>query len=117
MIKQIHHLVIYVSDMEKAKQFYTSVLNMEMGYTSAFWTEVSVPGSNTYIGLHLTEDSIGKGTEISFLVENLEEAIESLKSKGVKFTSEIVDIGSSKRVIHFEDPDGNPFSLYEENRV
>src|SRR3972149_6723111 len=45
-------------------------------------------------------------------VTDLDRAIEELRSKGVKFVSE-VDEGEHVRLIDFEDPDGNRLQLFE----
>lgn len=113
MLKQIHHLVVWVTDMKRAKAFYEDVLGLSVGYESDTWTEIRAPESSTYIGLHFTTQTPGNGTEISFLVDDIEEAATNLKKKGVKFVSEIVQAAPGKRVVHFVDPDGNPLSLYE----
>ncbi len=43
---------------------------------------------------------------------DLDRAIEELRSKGMKFVSE-VDEGEHVRLIDFEDPDGNRLQLFE----
>ncbi len=115
MIKEIHHLVIYVSDMQRAKAFYNKVLGLSLGYESPSWSVISAPNSKTYIGLHKTENEVGKGTEISFLVDDLEQEMDRLTDLGVRFTSTVILAAPGRKVIHFEDPDGNPLSLYEIN--
>jgi hypothetical protein len=48
--------------------------------------------------------------------ERIESAVEMLRKKGVPFNGEIVEVLQGK-FIGFEDPDGNPIELVQQNRA
>ncbi len=113
MIIGINHVVIYTKDLDQAKKFYCEILNFQIGYSDEVWTEVHLPNKGAYIGLHKTEEPIQKGSEITFRVNNIEQVYNDLNQKGVKFIGEIFSPAKGIKLIHFEDPDGNPLSLIE----
>jgi len=110
--------VLFVEDLGRAKAFYVDIL----GFTLGFEDETSA-------GILLGEDmfllvTVGSATEMlpgeelgtsrgqrsvgsfNIFVENVDEAFEALKSKGVAFFIEPMDRSWGRRTAHFKDPDG-----------
>jgi catechol 2,3-dioxygenase-like lactoylglutathione lyase family enzyme len=109
---------VYVSNMDAAIRFYSDILGLRL--TNRFgdrWATVhAAPGLT--IGLHPasaeypapgTRGSVMFGFEIDEPIEN---AVARLKSKGVRFTGEIVH-GNGGSFASLADPDGNPIYLWE----
>jgi predicted enzyme related to lactoylglutathione lyase len=107
-------LTVYVSDLDRAVKFYSGVLGLSLKmHFPGHWAQVEAPGVS--IGLHPASDKSprpghGESLIIGLTVENLEAAVDALKQKGVKFTSDIVD-DVQIRFANFADPDGNPLYL------
>jgi len=107
------NITVLVSDMQRALEFYTTTLGLEFvrGY-GEHWQEVKSNG--VIIGLHPGGKKPlaphGRHMQIGLRVEDLDQAMAALSSKGVKFTR-IDDKGS--RIANFTDPDGNPLYLIE----
>jgi catechol 2,3-dioxygenase-like lactoylglutathione lyase family enzyme len=108
---------IYVSDFERAFQFYTETLGLELVHRAGnFWAQVKAPGGFE-IGIH----PAGTGSRpagrsgsinVGFLVEEpLEESVEQLKARGVTFRGGIME-DDPVRIADFGDPDGNDLYLY-----
>ncbi len=109
---------IFISNMDRAIQFYTQVLDMKL--TNRFgdhWATVEA-GKGLTIGLHPssakypapgTKGAMMLGLEID---EPIEMVVSRLSDKGVRFTGSIVQEMSGK-FVHFEDPDGNEIYLWE----
>ena len=115
MIKEISHVVIYTTDMEKSLEFYGNKLGLEIASKSPYWSEIKVPSSGTYIGLHAVESPNPKKsgtTEVSFMVDNIKKAQQWLETNNIKITREANEIAPGTWVVNFDDPDGNPLSLY-----
>jgi catechol 2,3-dioxygenase-like lactoylglutathione lyase family enzyme len=107
-------VTLMVFDMKKAIHFYTEVLGFDKGpiYGNE-WAEIRAPGFN--IGLHpqrkdakppLKEGHLSLG----FVVEDLDEATDALKGKGVEFSFMDDEAG---RFAFFKDPDKTPLYLIE----
>ena len=111
----IHHVVIYVQDMDRAIKFYHDTLGLALGYQSDSWTVVGNP-NEVYIGLHITDvnnEVKSDSTDIVFKVEDIRQSRESLINKGVIFYDNITEISPTSSFTSFRDPDGNNLSIYE----
>ncbi len=113
MFKQAN-VTLRVSDMKRAIAFYRDVLGMKVAaeYGGEF-AEIEAPGLR--IGLHpggkapLKEHS--RHMSVGLQVDDLNEASQTLESRGLKLGERVRDPGLVVR--NFTDPDGNPFYLVE----
>jgi catechol 2,3-dioxygenase-like lactoylglutathione lyase family enzyme len=129
MISHLQMTTIYVSDLDRALDFYVN----ELGFvkTAEFddgqgerlvW--VVPPGATdvaraTEIGLYAPaagDPRIGAASGMVFTAEDVEAAYHELKARGVHFTMELVrhDYGKGEgdEEARFADPDGNVFLLH-----
>lgn len=112
---------VFVSNMDRAVQFYTEVLGLKL--TNRFgndWVTVEA-GKGLTIGLHPaspkypapgTKGAIALGLEID---EPIESVIARLSEKGVQIKGSIVR-DEPGNFVGLEDPDGNAIYLWEVNR-
>ncbi len=109
---------IFVSDMDRAVNFYTDTLGMKVQQRDGNdWCSIDA-GDGLTLGLHPAGPnspkpgsrgaiSIGLG-----LTEPLDDVVKTLKERGVAFEGEIID-DDPVRLALFGDPDGNEFYLWE----
>lgn len=117
----IDGIVLYVRDMERALAFYTKVLGLEVvNFESGF---VTLKTQGVQLHLHRADNPPGirlgqsvKFPQVSFKVQNLEEALHYLRSANVQITREIVEYEPSTFVFNFLDPDGNPLACESDTR-
>ena len=111
---------IFVSNMDRAIQFYTGVLDLTL--TNRFgdsWATVEA-GKGLTIGLHPASPKYpAPGTKGGIMLgletdEAIDIVVRRLEEKGVKIKGAIVrdDPGN---FAHFEDPDGNEIYIWEVN--
>jgi predicted enzyme related to lactoylglutathione lyase len=107
---------IFVADMNRAVDFYTETLGLKLQYRAdSHWAQIDA-GNGFSIGLHPpSEKSPAPGTRgaISIgmnVVGDIEQAVATLKDKGVTFHGPIVD-DTQVRLAFFSDPDGNDLYL------
>jgi len=117
MIKQIDHAAIVVGDMDRAFEFYSVILGLEVildGRKSG-GQKKSFLGNKKQVLIALTEDKARAGghtayvegvNHIAFLVGDLEKSSLVLKDKGVNFIEEKKDKNGKITAYHFLDPDG-----------
>ena len=117
MIKGIDHAAIVVSDMDRAFNFYSGVLGLDVildGRESG-GQKKSFLGNKKQVLIALTEDenraaggaAFTEGVNhIAFLVSDLEKSSLLLKEKGVSFIEEKKDKNGKITAYHFLDPDG-----------
>lgn len=122
-IKSLGHVVLRVTNLERAEHFYSEVLGLplcarldESGFKMAFFTlgnhhdfavmEVSGEGSTqsqSAVGLHHVAFNIGT------TLDELREAKANLDAAGITTTPIDHEVTKS---LYFDDPDGNGIELY-----
>jgi len=110
---------IYVSDMDRAVDFYTNTLGLPLaGRWGDEYASIDL-GKGVAIGLHPARSphspkpGSGGSIQVGFAVgKPLDEVVEDLQSRGVVFRGPIVD-DVQVRLAFFGDPDGNDLYLAE----
>ena len=114
------YVSINVSDLGRARKFYTEVLEFEGGdhYEEAGWSEIKLPVPNVRLGLNKDRNGrVEPGTTfINLSVKDLEIFRDSLIAKGVK-PGEINDIPKMVSLFAVKDPDGNEIDFVTDPRV
>ena len=115
MFKSIRALAIYVTDMGRAKKFYTEILDFqvsaELGPNLCFLESAS-GDIHIYLEGGNKPTSIDKMTSrLSFFLQAEKSASETytlLKDAGIKFLQTVPQfVGDGASCFQFEDPDGN----------
>ena len=110
---------IYVSDMDRAVDFYTNVLGLPLaGRWGNEYASIDT-GKGAAIGLHPARapHSPRPGTkgaiQIGFTVDKpLDDVVRDLQARGVKFRGPVID-DVQVRIALFGDPDDNDLYLIE----
>jgi predicted enzyme related to lactoylglutathione lyase len=115
MITEIAFTGAPVTDIQRAREFYESVLGLKPAMESAggLWVEYEVGNGTFAIGCYGDAwKPSADGTCIAFEVDNFDAEISRLKSLGVKFAKEAMPTP----VCHFAiicDPDGNHVMIHK----
>jgi catechol 2,3-dioxygenase-like lactoylglutathione lyase family enzyme len=123
MITTIAVVGVFVSDQEKALDFYTNKLGFEKRADEPMgdgqrWLEVAPPGAVTRIVLsHATAewgtDRLGQSAGIVFEPDDIDATFQDLSARGVTFTEPPTDQPWGGRQARFVDQDGNGFVLVQ----
>jgi methylmalonyl-CoA/ethylmalonyl-CoA epimerase len=134
-IKFIDHIRVAVKNLSEASKFYTDILGLERTGTETVSDQKArvsfIPIKDTNIELlESTEpggpiakfiESRGEGIHhIALRVENIEEAVQALKTKGVRLIDQKPRIGARGikiAFIHPRETKGVLIEICEENRV
>ncbi|MEJ8547260.1 VOC family protein [Brevibacillus borstelensis] len=106
------NVTVMVADFKKAVQFYVETLGLQLQHqVEGHLAQVEAPGLTIALLHPAGEQGPGKSESISIglEVQELESAIEVLKSRGVEFHQIMENNGT--KLAHFNDPDGNPLYL------
>jgi glyoxylase I family protein len=126
MIKSMHHIAVICSDYNTSKAFYTDILGLvvlretfreernsyklDLALNGEFLIELfSFPDPPKRVS---NPESAGL-RHLAFSVEDINESVNSLLSKGIELESIRVDEFTGKKFTFFKDPDGLPIELYE----
>jgi predicted enzyme related to lactoylglutathione lyase len=128
MLTKLAVVTILVRDQDEALRFYTEKLGLEkmddMSFEGNRWLTVTAKNQKDVqiflqkadsFGSDLT-NQVGKATNWAFSTDNCREDYETLKGRGVKFTSEPKEQPWGIQAV-FEDLYGNIFSIVEEPTV
>ena len=123
MLERIVYTSVFVSDQDKALDFYTNVLGLEQREENPTpdgprFLTVGVPGQD--FELVLWPGTPGEGQPVfgrvpaayTIATKDCREAFEALKARGVQFDTEVLEYPWAY-IAAFQDPDGNRLQLRE----
>ncbi|SDC07838.1 glyoxylase I family protein [Terribacillus halophilus] len=127
MLQAVHHIAIICSDYPESKRFYTEILGLRI------IREVYREERNSYkLDLALGDTYVielfsfpnpperpsypeAAGLRhLAFSVDDVEKEVDRLRSMGVKTEPVRIDPFTERAFTFFQDPDGLPIELYEE---
>lgn len=126
MIKNVGTVSVFVSDQQRAKAFYTDVLDLELRRDEPLypgsphrWIAVAPPGAETEIILYLPDENwdhyqqvVGETQAITLTVTDIKTLFEALTQKGVNFVQE-PEVQPWGTFALIEDSEGNRLLLVE----
>jgi glyoxylase I family protein len=121
----IHHILVPVTNLQKAKEFYTDVLGLEeapnfRGSSTVLWYMIG--SQQIHLLLNPDAQTLRSGSEINvrdshfaIRIRDFDEAINHLKALNIPFLEfRDSDIPTGMNHIFFCDPDGNVIELNTE---
>ena len=112
-----------VDNLEKAKEFYSKILGLEVTENKMGVLELHVSGGNNILIYPKPNHVPATFTILNFPVENIEKSVEDLVDAGVRFEqydgelktdSKGIFRGGGPLIAWFKDPAGNILSVLEE---
>ena len=103
-----------VDDINKGKEWYTSVLGFGPYFDEPFYVGFNVGGYE--LGLHPIEGQSGEKAEGAVAywgVEDAEAALKRILDLGAKRNEDVQDVGGGIKVATVNDPFGNVFGIIE----
>ncbi|MGV0104132.1 SMU1112c/YaeR family gloxylase I-like metalloprotein [Nostoc sp. DSM 114167] len=122
----IHHVAIICSDYDRSKKFYVEVLGFPIiqetfrAARNSYKLDLKV-AENTQIELFSFPNRPERSSNpescglrhLAFQVDDVEETVFYLKSKGLEVENIRVDEITGKKYTFFKDPDNLPLEIYE----
>lgn len=116
MQMKLELVVVPVSDVDRAKAFYVEKVGFNADHDHQVnenlrFVQLTPPGSacSICIGVGLTDMPPGSVKGLQMVVEDINEAYETLKKNGVAVSE--IDHQPWGDFVYFSDPDGNKWSL------
>lgn len=127
MFNKVGTVSLFVADQQRAKDFYTNKLGLELRTdaplgpgSEARWIAVAPKGAETELILYLPDENwshykqtVGKSQAVTLDVSNLVELVKNLKQKGVTVLSE-PDAQPWGTFATIQDSEGNSILLVEQ---
>ena len=126
MISKVGTVSVFVSDQQRAKDFYVNKLGMELRTdaelypgATARWIAVAPQDAQTEIILYLPDENwehykgtVGKSQAITLSTSDVQATYDELKAKGVEFVSE-PDVQPWGTFATLKDSEGNHILLVQ----
>lgn len=124
-LNSIHHIAIIASDYEVSKNFYVNILGFEVireNYREERQSyKLDLKIGTSEIELFSMPNAPARPSypeacglrHLAFCVNNIENIVAELNSKGVVTEPIRIDEYTGKKFTFFSDPDGLPLELYE----
>ena len=112
----VEQVVVFVEDMDRARDFYRDVLGLQVRFEHEGWVEFSTRGAGIALcsGGRRSEgpkDYRGGGVLPTLRVQSVEAAVQYLRSRGVSVNETAVE--PYGRLAVFSDPEGNQLQILE----
>ena len=113
MFQGLRTVIYKVDDLERAKEFYSSIVGFGPYFDQPFYVGFNVGGFE--LGLDPDTSGVEKGTNeiVYWGVTDIENAVEKIKSIGAEFVQDATDVGEGIKVASFKDPFGNVIGIIE----
>lgn len=115
MVTGMKNIVVFVSDFDRAKEFYTGVLKLPLAKESAPMMEFFSGTTTLGVVAAFHDDAkklIGRHTGITLNVQGIDDYCKELASAGCRFVEQLESTPWGKMAV-IADPDGNQFALVE----
>ena len=125
MLNLIHHVAIIVSDYEKSRKFYVEQLELpiirENYRKERDDYKLDLKVGNIELEIFGVENPPARVTQpeacglrhLAFKVDDIEEAVKWLNSKGIQTEPIRMDEYTQKKMTFFRDPDNLPLEIHE----
>lgn len=108
---EIFYIEISVTDLAKAKQFYSAAFDWEFNDYGPEYAGIKKRSSDGETGgLCVTDKVTIGGPLVVLLSDNLQKSYESVKRAGGKIVTETFEFPGGRR-FHFADPDANELAV------
>lgn len=108
---------VVVSDVKKAKKFFTEILGLkELSFSEEYgWAEFHGDEGGTLIGVAQENEDMEAGVNaiITFTVEDIVKTRSNFEKKGVNLIGDVMEVPGHVKLQLFTDGDGNTFQLVE----
>ena len=113
MFQGLRTVIYHVSDLEKAKEWYSRVLKVKPYFDKPFYAGFNVGGYE--LGLDPDMEGVSRGSSVvaCWGVADARSALSRLLDLGATAHSPVQDVGDDIRVATVTDPFGNIFGIIE----
>jgi predicted enzyme related to lactoylglutathione lyase len=111
---EVAFIAIAVSDKERARKFYQETLELKPATTGidGAWVEYELGPTTIGVGCHPAWQPSRDGTTVAFEVQDFDDALAKLKSRGVNFDGDKTETPVCW-MAQFRDPDGNKLLIHK----
>ena len=119
---RFNHITLVVADLERSKAFYRTLGLVQIVETPPRYARFRCPDGDATLSVEVTGDTSAASpprATLYFECDALDDTVAALKSRGLVFEQDPVDMFYLWREAHLRDPDGHALRLYNagDNRL
>lgn len=113
MFKKLRTVVYHVSDLQKAKEWYTELTGIAPYFDEPFYVGFDINGCELGLDPDMTGVSTGNHSFVYWSVDDIESAYKKLLAKGATELQPVTGVGGTIKVAAVNDLWGNAVGLIE----
>jgi lactoylglutathione lyase len=113
MIKGLRTVAYKVSDLEKAKEWYSKLFGIEPYFDMPFYVGYNVGGFELGLDPDMTGVTSGNNVAAYWGVDDAKASIEAFRASGAEIAEEPHEVGEGIIVASLKDPFGNLIGIIE----
>ena len=113
MFQGLRTVIYHVSDLEKARAWYTNAIGIKPYFDQPFYVGFNVGGFELGLDPDMSGVTIGGGVVAYWGVRDIQASYQRLVELGAKEHNDVQEVGGGIRVATVTDPFGNVFGVIE----
>lgn len=113
MFKGLRTAIYQVSDVDKAKSWYTEALGIPPYFDQPFYVGFNVAGYELGLQSDAPATDVVENVVAYWGVDNAQAAVDHLLALGASLKAKVQDVGEGIKVATVRDPFGNVFGIIE----
>lgn len=113
MLKGLRTVIYKVDDIEKAKEWYSSVLGFGPYFDEPFYVGYNVGGYELGLDPDAADSVRGDSPGAFWGVDDIASSVENLRAGGAEIVADVTEVGGDIKVATVNDPFGNQIGLIE----
>jgi predicted enzyme related to lactoylglutathione lyase len=113
MFQGLRTVIYKVDDLEKAKEWYSSIVGFGPYFDQPFYVGFNVGGFELGLDPDMTGVQKGDNETAYWGVTDIKDALEKFRSMGAEIVQDAMDVGEGIKVASFKDPFGNVIGIIE----
>jgi predicted enzyme related to lactoylglutathione lyase len=113
MFKKLRTVIYHVTDLQKAKEWYTTITGIAPYFDEPFYVGFDINGCELGLDPDMNNISTGNNTVAYWAVDDIENCVAKLVQQGAVIISAIAEVGGGIKVATIKDLWGNAVGLIE----
>ncbi len=113
MFKKLRTVIYHVTDLQKAKEWYALITNIQPYFDQPFYVGFDINGCELGLDPDMTGVSDGNHSIVYWSVDAIENCVARLIAEGAILLDAVKEVGGGIKVASVNDPWGNAVGLIE----
>jgi predicted enzyme related to lactoylglutathione lyase len=113
MFKKLRTVVYHVTDLQKAKEWYTNITGIQPYFDEVFYVGFDINGCELGLDPDMSNITTGNNTVAYWAVDDIEKCVAKLITEDAVIITDVTEVGGGIKVATIKDLWGNAVGLIE----